>query len=74
MACNSVRIHITRDFTLARAALLSLLIAAALFLGPNSSRSGQLADASQQSAPVERILPALFHLGKDCDTDFGVRL
>jgi hypothetical protein len=72
MACKPVRTHIFRDFTLARAALLSLLIAAAIGLSPTASEPGPLAEA--KTDPVMRIVPALFHLGKDCDTDLGVRL
>ncbi|WP_299928350.1 hypothetical protein [uncultured Pelagimonas sp.] len=62
-----------RDFTLARAGILAVLIAAAAFVG---DVPGATNDVAMETDRPARILPAVIHLfGADCDTDDqGVQL
>ncbi len=62
-----------RDFTLARAAILAVLMAFAVFVGEVPGATNDL--AKEQGAGA-RILPAVIHLfSDDCDdTEIGVQL
>lgn len=62
-----------RDFTLARAGLLSVLMAAATFVG---ELPGATQDVALEGEHRARILPAVIHLfGADCaDDEQGVQL
>ncbi|MGH1414648.1 MAG: hypothetical protein ACRBB0_14240 [Pelagimonas sp.] len=62
-----------RDFTLARAGILAVLMAFAAFVGEVPGATSDLAKDQQPSA---RILPAVIHLfGADCvEDEDGVQL
>ncbi len=56
-----------RDFTLARAGVLAVLIAAAAFVG---DVPGATTDVAKEGENRARIIPAVIHLfGADCEAD-----